>query len=265
MSDYYGTGMHGTTYYTRTSSSNIDAWLYAPPTYGSYQFSYWSGCSQISGTYCNVRASGGSTASVVAYYYYNPPNNTLNVYSSPSGIPISDYYGTGMDGWTNYTRTSSSAINTWLEAPWSYGSYQFSYWSGCSQVSGNYCYVYADGGGTASPVAYYYYNPPAPSCTGSLSCSYTTQYSVGLNYSYQNCTGGVWLYTTNYPYRSDIYSSPNGSGSTVVGWEPYTSPWSLASGVCYNFTLWSKNSSGGQGEQIAITGGCTWPTSIGCY
>ncbi len=262
LSCYSVTASSITVYYSFSNGSNVSLFSGGGlvTTFGSGSSSgYYTMYTYPGSTYYLYLRNGTSSSStLLASTTCTTPvaNNTLTVQSSPSGITMTDYYGTGLGGTTTYTRSSSSTMNTWLIAPSNYGSYQFSYWSGCYSTSGNYCQVYVDGGGSLSPVAYYtYYTPPAQ-CSGSLSFISSTRYSAQIYYSYSNCSNGTWLRTSNYAYGTNIYTTPGSSGYTTIGWEPYNGSYSLSPGTCYTFTLHDGTFSG---PIIASTSGCTRP------
>lgn len=87
-----------------------------------------------------------------------PGANTLNVFSSPNvGAIITDFYGSGFGGTTDYTRTSASTINSRIDAPdefiMSGFRYKFNHAENCRNSSGadntdRLCDIYVTGGGT---------------------------------------------------------------------------------------------------------------------
>jgi uncharacterized protein (TIGR02145 family) len=185
----------------------------------------WANTGLASGTTYGYRiraynSSGTSGYSSVASCTTQTANNTISVNSSPiSGISISDYHGQGMHGTTNYTRTSSSPINSWLGPPTTHGSYQFSYWSGCYSVSGNYCQVYILNGGSMNVTAHYVAASTRTltvNSSGAASVPVTgspTTYGGTTNYSRSSIADGTSL-TLTAPQSSGgrNFSSWSGTG-----------------------------------------------------
>ena len=264
ITDAFGRGLNGTTNYTKTSSSTMNTRLDAPSSFITggikYNFSSASGCRNSGGAdntdrFCDVYVVGGETQTVTFTYSASTPStNTLNVKSSPvAGAVITDAFGRGLNGTTNYTKTSSSTMNTRLDAPSSFITggikYNFSSASGCRNSGGadntdRFCDVYVVGGETQTVT--FTYSASTPS-TNTLNVKSSPVAGAVITDAYSKGFGG-----TTYYFKT--------SSSTISTRIDAPSSFTSA-GVTYKFSSASgcRNSSGADNADrfcdVYVTGG----------
>jgi len=144
------TDIGGITYYSRSYLTNLSTQLRAPLTDSDGNtFSSWSGCNPVSGNLCTVSVNVGYEKTITANYNIEqpppPPSSDCPVEAGKAKICVNTsgtlyktivYSSTGHGGETDYTYTSSTAINdASLVFDLISGNYELTSVTGCDSIA----------------------------------------------------------------------------------------------------------------------------------
>ncbi|MFZ1085783.1 MAG: hypothetical protein WAN35_12535 [Terracidiphilus sp.] len=224
----------GSTGFTLTYNSGTAVTLTAPATSGGSTFSYWSGCTSVSGTagtICSVTLNANTT---VTANYITLYTLTVNSTNPASGVIINYtnlQIGVITSGTTSFTVTETGGTTQNLTAPPTVGSNTFSSWTGCTSVSGT--------GGTICSV------------TMNANTTVTANYTVPVTYT-------LTVNSTNPASGVAIGVSPADNNSASSGNTSFTRTYDSGTAV----TLTAPSPSGS--NTFSSWTGCTTSSTETC-